>query len=263
MYVEWPAAPALRDRLACLWFGTGDGGTGRVLPDACLDIIWIGGRLEVAGPDTGPVLVDNPVGAVITGARFRPGTAATMLGVPASALLDQRVPLDELWGPAATAALTERVAAAPSPWLAAAELERALLDRLPGASPLDPAAHGIVSALANRNRTGPDRAGAELSHIPAVVAEPHRPGLDRLGADLGYSERQLRRRALTAFGYGPKVLERILRFQRFLALADRDPIPDLATLALTAGYADQAHLTRESGRLAGLPPARLLAERTG
>jgi AraC-like DNA-binding protein len=241
MYVEWPAAPALRDRLACLWFGTGDGGTGRVLPDACLDIIWIGGRLEVAGPDTGPVLVANPVGAVIAGVRFRPGAAATMLGVPASALLDQRVPLAELWGPAATAALTERVAAAPTPWLAAAELERALLDRLPGAAPLDPAAHGIV----------------------AGIATPHRVGLDRLGADLGYSERQLRRRALTAFGYGPKVLERILRFQRFLALADRDPSPDLATLALTAGYADQAHLTRESSRLAGLPPARLLAERAG
>jgi AraC-like DNA-binding protein len=39
--------------------------------------------------------------------------------------------------------------------------------------------------------------------------------------------------------------------------------PDLARLALEAGYADQAHLTRECSRLAGLPPAALLASGAG
>jgi AraC-like DNA-binding protein len=33
--------------------------------------------------------------------------------------------------------------------------------------------------------------------------------------------------------------------------------PDLARLATETGYADQAHLTRESTRLAGLPPTAL------
>ena len=33
----------------------------------------------------------------------------------------------------------------------------------------------------------------------------------------------------------------------------------LGRLAAEAGYADQAHLTRECGRLAGLSPAALLA----
>jgi hypothetical protein len=78
---------------------------------------------------------------------------------------------------------------------------------------------------------------------------------------LGIGDRQLRRRFLDAVGYGPKTLERILRFQRFLALAADDG--DLARLALEAGYADQAHLTRECTRLAGLPPAALLAEGAG
>jgi AraC-like DNA-binding protein len=58
----------------------------------------------------------------------------------------------------------------------------------------------------------------------------------------------------------------VLRFQRFLALA-RTPRaagrPDLAWLAAEAGYADQAHLTRECTRLAGLPPAALLATGAG
>ena len=77
---------------------------------------------------------------------------------------------------------------------------------------------------------------------------------------LGIGDRQLRRRFLDAVGYGPKTLERILRFQRFLTLAGKG---DLARLALEAGYADQAHLTRECTRLSGLPPAQLLAEGAG
>lgn len=76
---------------------------------------------------------------------------------------------------------------------------------------------------------------------------------------IGLGDRQLRRRFLDAVGYGPKTLERILRFQRFLMLEGTD----LARRALDAGYADQAHLTRECTRLAGLPPAALLAEGAG
>ena len=79
--------------------------------------------------------------------------------------------------------------------------------------------------------------------------------VDTLAADLGLSERQLRRRCHAAAGYGPKTLQRVLRFRRFLAVANGD----LARAALDAGYADQAHLTRECTRLAGRPPAALLA----
>jgi methylphosphotriester-DNA--protein-cysteine methyltransferase len=82
-----------------------------------------------------------------------------------------------------------------------------------------------------------------------------------LAADLGLSERQLRRRCHAAVGYGPKTLDRVLRFRRFLDLAGADPGRDLALLALDAGYADQAHLTRECSRLAGLTPAALMRDR--
>jgi AraC-like DNA-binding protein len=60
-----------------------------------------------------------------------------------------------------------------------------------------------------------------------------------------------------AVGYGPKTLARILRFRRLQALA---PAP-LAELALDAGYADQAHMTAEVTRLAGVPPVRFLKDR--
>jgi len=68
-----------------------------------------------------------------------------------------------------------------------------------------------------------------------------------LAAEVGLSERQLRRRCGTAFGYPPSVLRRLLRLQRFLrsAIAITPERPSLAVLAAAAGYADQAHLARE------------------
>jgi transcriptional regulator GlxA family with amidase domain len=83
-----------------------------------------------------------------------------------------------------------------------------------------------------------------------------------LGETLGISERQLRRRFAEAVGYGPKTLARVLRFQRFLALAAASP-HDLAGLAFAAGYADQAHLTRECRQLSGHTPSQLLATGAG
>ena len=66
-----------------------------------------------------------------------------------------------------------------------------------------------------------------------------------------------RRRFLAAVGYGPKMLERVLRLRRFLAggLGGSD---GLARAAVEAGYADQAHLSRECRALTGLTPGELL-----
>jgi methylphosphotriester-DNA--protein-cysteine methyltransferase len=89
-----------------------------------------------------------------------------------------------------------------------------------------------------------------------------RPGAqaELVAAQLGISERQLRRRCQASVGYGPRMLARILRFRRFLSRIDAGAA-DLARVAAEAGYADQAHLTRESTRLAGLTPAALARSR--
>jgi AraC-like DNA-binding protein len=89
------------------------------------------------------------------------------------------------------------------------------------------------------------------------------PG-SRVGAlsrALAISERQLLRRFDAAVGYGPKTLDRVLRFRRFLSLAPEVASGDdgLARLGAELGYADQAHLSRECVRLSGLSPARLVA----
>jgi methylphosphotriester-DNA--protein-cysteine methyltransferase len=70
------------------------------------------------------------------------------------------------------------------------------------------------------------------------------------------SERQLHRRILAAVGYGPKLLARVARLRRLVALADEP----LASRALEAGYASQAHMTDEVRRLTGLTPVRFLED---
>jgi AraC-like DNA-binding protein len=77
---------------------------------------------------------------------------------------------------------------------------------------------------------------------------------------MGMSERTLRRRCLDAFGYGFKTLDRVLRFQRFVRLAAQTSIGGLAELAARAGYADQAHMTREVQRMSGASASEFVAQ---
>lgn len=197
-----------------------------------MDIIWDGVRLFVAGPDTGPVR-DVREGTFSVGLRFRPGVAPLFLGPPAAELRDTRVDLDTLW--AGAGALSERLAAHRAAGDARAVLEEAVAGRLSTISEPDP----LVEAAVRTWRSDP--AGMRVSS---------------LASGSGLSERQLQRRFVTAVGYGPKLLHRVIRFQAFLA---RCATPDLglADLAHMCGYADQAHLTREAAHFATRTPTQL------
>jgi AraC-like DNA-binding protein len=163
-YQECPAPIRLAGVVACLWrHEVCAAWEQRVLPDGCLDLIWMNGAVHVAGPDT---------------------------------------------------------------------------------------ATALVAAVASRV-TEPDRA------LGAVLARLREGSGVRTTADaLGWTERALHRRCRDAFGYGPSVLRRILRFRMALRLA-RQGVPFAATAA-RAGYADQAHLAREVRALAGVPLSQLL-----
>jgi AraC-like DNA-binding protein len=75
---------------------------------------------------------------------------------------------------------------------------------------------------------------------------------------LGLSVRQVHRRCLPIFGYGPRRLSRVLRLLR--ALDEARAGTPLAQAAFDAGYADQGHLNREVRELAGTTPTVLLSE---
>jgi len=83
---------------------------------------------------------------------------------------------------------------------------------------------------------------------------------------LGISPRGLQTRFLAAVGMTCKEYARVRRLQGTLRALDAEAGP-LAAVAIEAGFADQAHATRELHRLTGLTPSRLRrslkAERDG
>ena len=197
-----------------------------------MDLVWIPelGTL-VAGPQSRHT--SRPVGAPLlaVGARFRPGMAPQLLRLPASELVDRHVPLDAV-RPALAARLDARLAGAGNPL---AVLQQELMRSLADLGEPDPVVRAATTLLAGGS---------------AGVAEV---------ADRVYvSERQLQRRFAERVGYGPKTFQRIARFQRAVGQLGLDGAR-LASAAASAGYADQAHLTRESRRLAGLSPRELVS----
>lgn len=244
-YRERRPAPVLALYVSCVWVQlvAPDSGpyTHRTVPNGSAELVCeLGSVPRVVGPQTGPTEETLAPGTTVVGVRFRPGAAPSLLGVPASELIDLTVEGGELWG-ASAVALGEQVATAGAPIDAAAALERAILARV-----------GTQTA-------DPDPIAAEVARrlLPWRADE-----VTSLTSALSISERQLRRRCRAAIGLAPKVLHRMLRFQGFLALTQGrgGQGPELARLAAEAGYADQAHLTREAVRLAGRTPRALLVE---
>jgi AraC-like DNA-binding protein len=196
----------------------------RVVPDGCSDVVWQHGEgTTFVGPDTTAKLVHCTSGDLMVGIRFLPGAGGSALGVPLDELRDLRVDVAEV-----------------DPGF---DLDGDL-------APAEVIARFISAAQGRR--------ADPLVAIAARQVDHHEVGA--VARDLHLSERQLLRRFHAAVGYGPKTLSRVLRFHRFVNAIDRGR-NDLAALALEAGYADQAHLTRETTRLAGLPPAALIRAR--
>jgi AraC-like DNA-binding protein len=235
-YAETAASIRGADVLACTWSrstAAGPARTYRIVPDGCVDLIWTGTRLFVAGPDTLAQLTTADPGTMV-GVRFRPGAASALLGVPANAVRDDRPDLADIAPDRRTQTFAHRLAdkLAAVPLVAGELLEAAVLGQM-RRDLLDPAVPATLAGI----------------HAGVPVA--------RLADRLGLTERGLHRRCVAAFGYGPKTLHRVLRFQHALRLI-RSGRP-YAAAADESSYADQPHLAREVRALAGVPLGVLLA----
>jgi transcriptional regulator GlxA family with amidase domain len=87
-----------------------------------------------------------------------------------------------------------------------------------------------------------------------VEAHGGRLRVDALAAGLGLSARSLERLFLEQLGLTPKRLVRLVRLRRVLARLEAGSFGTLAELALTCGYSDQPHLTRDFKQLTGRLP---------
>ncbi|MBK0012979.1 DUF6597 domain-containing transcriptional factor [Stenotrophomonas sp. S41] len=235
-YQEHPAPAALRGAFGQLWQSQLDAdasGSITVLPDGCVDILWRNGVLFAVGPDRVAAHPQLAPGAQVLGARFQPGQAQAALGISLADMLGQAIPLAELKGRWAKD-VADAVGDAPP---------HRRMQRL--ATLLHPHMGQPTDDLAARRAKALFHGLAEGSSI------------DALAEHLDLHPRSLRRLSQQQFGYGAKTLQRILRLQRFLRGCRSDATLAMAARAADAGYADQAHLSRDARELAGMTATAL------
>ncbi len=241
---ERPAPLSLQRHFSHLWFHSVPADASRevaIVPDGLVDLLWVDGELVVAGPDRVANIESLPPGKTVIGFRFQPGAIAAWLRLPATELLGARAPLETFWG-----AEARRLA----DWAAEAGSVEAIADRLAAE----------LSKRASRDERQDDATASQIFRLIGSDNASYTHLMRRLTTQLGSSERTIRRSCHEMFGYGPKTLDRILRFQRFLSLMRSSAAVQLAQLAAEAGYADQSHLTRETRELAGFAPGAIAAQ---
>lgn len=91
---------------------------------------------------------------------------------------------------------------------------------------------------------------------------PTASDLGLIARQYGTSGRNLRRQFAKYLGLGPKQMDRVIRVQRCMRAIALAPRCSLAALALSAGFSDQAHFSREFKSLVGCTP-RTYASRIG
>jgi len=229
-YRELALDPRLHGWVRCAWtsnVGAGDDASHPVLPDGCIDLLFVRqtGALRVVGTMTETQWVSGCGPADFVAVRLRPGGASALLGLPADALTDLDPRAEDALGPAG-AELERRL----QDGAGLERLEAFLRRRAADAPPVDPRVARVARALRREPST---KVGA-------------------LAADLGVSRQYLRRLVRAHVGVTPKVLARIARLERVVPHLGGP----LARAAADAGYADQAHLSREFRALVGVSPSR-------
>ena len=249
-YQEYSPPADLTDAVACFWAATSAqlerAQLHRVLPDGCMDIVF-----DFAGVETGGAVRAFVVGTMTRaqafvrsgrvdtfGVRFLPGGALLFLDVIPAELRDGTGPLESFWRGAAE-----------------------LADQLTGLDAQSRNAAVTAALRVRRNERTVHRAVQLATRVIAATRGAAR--IERIAAATDVSVRQLQRAFIESTGITPKDAARAARLQGAVGLMLRDGSLPLARIAALAGYADQAHLTREFGELAGVTPAAYRAERAG
>ncbi|WP_169251150.1 helix-turn-helix domain-containing protein [Brevibacterium sp. 'Marine'] len=199
-----------------------------IVPDGCMDLIVIDGRIVIAGADSTARMFHGSAAPTV-GLRFDSGVLPQLLTTSAGELADRVTALDAVIGGSHSGAPNVGEAGAAS----VAGSARVLLDTagdLADRAMLDLRPMALARAL--------DVRSSSPAHTVTEAA-----------AEFAYSPRQLRRLSAEWFGYGPKHLAKILRWRAARDLIDAGRSRTAA--AAEVGYADAAHLRRDERSLIG------------
>lgn len=220
MYVE----RALGDG-GVLWHSSSSEST-TIPADGCVDVILRDEEVLLIGPSTRCLVTDADGESPTVGIRFAPGSVTEFLGINPAEIRDVRMEIGELLSRSRAGAIRRAMSAVASH----SDLSPLVQARLASHAPTDGWIRAVRDAAASRQR------------------------LRSIRLDLGWSERHLRRRMVSSFGYGYSTLVRIERARQAHALIAAGGL--LGQTAVAVGYADQSHMTREFSRFIGRTPSQ-------
>jgi AraC-like DNA-binding protein len=246
MYLEHRPANPLASFVEKLWYcGQYQAAHSkeRVLPSGRFQLV-----IDLAESSSPPLVVGmrSECGVIETaglqsmiGVVFRPGGTVPFLRWSAGEYYNREVPLDLIWGTAATR-LRDRLREACTPSARFRLLESALLQAIQPV-PL----HSAVSY-----------ALGEFQHAP------HIRGVLDVTREAGLSRRRFAQLFREQVGLTPKLYCRVRRFQEVVRKFATGAHVDFADVAVAGGYCDQAHMANDFRAFAGISPgAWLSAER--
>jgi AraC-like DNA-binding protein len=175
------------------------------------------------------------------GALFRSGGFRPFVTAPMSELVDQRVPMAQLFGQDAV------------------KFARRIVDSNDDEERLS-VFSTFFAARAPTERT----VGEDISDLVEWAASSRPPvtSVTELALHGGVSQRTLQRSFVEHVGIGPKQVLNRLRVQA-AAEATQSPVTSWADVAHQLGYADQAHLTSAVSSAYGAPPAAYSRQESG
>ncbi len=205
------------------------------LPDGCVDLVFEVSagdcRAWVYGSTTRPTDIACDPGSHFLGVRFRPGQSRHFIAAAAHEITDRREDLQALMS-------------FPSEIIATQIATGALFGQLAL----------LLTALLQRSQPAETYVDRIVHHVEA------RHGLvrmDEVALQFGKSRRQMERSFLQTVGVPCKFFCMISRLRHAANLIVHPSQPPLTAVATDAGYSDQAHMTRDFTRLAGVSPGRL------
>ncbi|MBK9386307.1 MAG: helix-turn-helix transcriptional regulator [Planctomycetes bacterium] len=198
-------------------------------------------RVLLAGQLEGPLLLRPGRTSAIAAIRFQPWGAAALRGVAPRELLGETLALESLLG---------------------AEAER-LADALARSRDVEARFEVLIAWCRAHLDASPRIPSFLVAAVRLAERSAGKLRVEELAKRAGCERRTLERAFDTWVGITPKVHSRVQRMQRVLASLQTPQRESLAALASRAGFADQAHLTREFLAFVGIAPSAYVRETHG
>jgi AraC-like DNA-binding protein len=253
-YAEMRPPKELRPYVVCFWMIASPHAAvlrDRTLPDGCQEVIFNlatavtrrerDGRastnpsVELVGQMTRAYDVTTSGRNEFFGVKFLPHGVSPFVDAAMAELCDQSIAAGDVFG-AEVMRVGDEVLRCPTLEWFAARMSAMLMRRL----------------AVRRVENSAERLAAEA--VRRLVAEREPTPITQLAADLGVGERRLQLVFKRHVGLSPKLLSRMVRFQRTLPWV-RDPGASLTDVAYACGYFDQAHFVHEFVEFAGCSPS--------